>query len=225
MIVNSDKFQVIVVKKNCRMKDSYALNINNQTINSENCVKLLGTEIENTLPFDKHISDLFKKASNQLNTIGRIQKYMGFKEKGKLLNSFVLSNFFNYCPLVWHFCSSKSWKKIETIHERALRILNDSTSDYNQLVNKSSKASMEAKRLKNLAMEILKTLNHLNPEYMKEIFYKNTNLTHRPFNITVNENNTTKYGNKSLRSFLGYHIWNSLPEQIKVETDYNKFKN
>ena len=41
MIVNPDKFQVIVIKKNCRMKDSYAFNINNQTINSENCVKLL----------------------------------------------------------------------------------------------------------------------------------------------------------------------------------------
>ena len=58
---------------------------------------------------------------------------------------------------------------------------------------------------------------------MKEIFYKTTNLTHRPFNIKVNQNNTTKYGNKSLRS-LGPHIWNSLPKQIKEESDYNKFK-
>ena len=34
MIANTDKFQAIVIKKNCRMKDSFALNINNQTINS-----------------------------------------------------------------------------------------------------------------------------------------------------------------------------------------------
>ena len=32
MIVNPDKFPAIVIKKNCRMKNSYALNINNQTI-------------------------------------------------------------------------------------------------------------------------------------------------------------------------------------------------
>ena len=32
MIANPDKFQAIVVKKNCRMTDSYALNINNQTL-------------------------------------------------------------------------------------------------------------------------------------------------------------------------------------------------
>ena len=165
MVVNPDKFQAIVVKKNCRMKDSYdALNINNQNINSENCVKLLGIEIDNTLSFNKHISTLCKKASSQLNAKGRIQKYMGFKEKKVLLNSFVLSNF-TYCPLVWHFCSSKSLKKIEKIQEQVLRkIYNDSTSDYNQLLNKSSKASIEVKHLRNLTLEIFKTLNHLNPE-------------------------------------------------------------
>ena len=175
MIVNPDKFQAIVVKKNCRMKESYALNINNHSINSEGCVKLLGIEIDNTLSFNKHISTLCKKASNQLNAIGRIQQYMRFKDNLVLLNSFVLSNF-NYCPLVWHFCSSKSLKKIEKVQERALRILyNYSTSDYNQLLNKSSKASMEVKRLRNLALKIFKTLNHLKPKYIKEVFYKISN--------------------------------------------------
>ena len=44
---------------------------------------------------------------------------------------------------------------------------------------------MEVKRLRKLALEIFETLNNLNPEYMKEIFYKTTNHTHRPFNIKV----------------------------------------
>ena len=82
---------------------------------------------------------------------------------------------------------------------------------------------MEVKHLRNLVLEIFKTLNHLNSLYMQEIFYKTTNLTQRPFNMKVNQNNATKYGNKSLRS-LGPHIWNSLPKQIKEETDYIKCK-
>ena len=81
MIVNPDKFQAIVVKRNNKMKDSYSLNINQEVINSENCVKLLGVEIDNKLSFEKHISTLVKKASNQLNAISRIQTFMGFKEK------------------------------------------------------------------------------------------------------------------------------------------------
>ena len=181
MIVNPDKFQAIVVKRNNKMKDSYSLNINQEVINSENSVKLLGVEIDNKLSFEKHIFTLVKKASNQLNAIIRIQKFMGFKEKEILLNSFVYS-YFNYCPLVWHFCSSKSVKKIQ---EQALRILyNDFSSDYESILNKSEKSTMETKRLRTLALEVFKTLNNMNPEYMKEIFHKTAFLTHRPLKLT-----------------------------------------
>ena len=47
------------------MKDSYPLNINDLTINSENCGKLLRIEIDNRLSFEKHISTLCNKASKQ----------------------------------------------------------------------------------------------------------------------------------------------------------------
>ena len=53
---------------------------------------------------------------------------------------------------------------------------------------------MEVKHFRNPVLEIFKILNHLNPEYMKEIFYKTIILTHRPFNTKINQNNTTKYG-------------------------------
>ena len=70
MIISPEKFQAIVVKKNAKMKDSYPLNINDLTINSENSVKVLGIEIDNKLSFEQHISILCDKArSNQLNAI------------------------------------------------------------------------------------------------------------------------------------------------------------
>ena len=55
MIVNPDKFQPIIVKKNAKIKDSYPLKINDRIINSENSVKLLGIEDDSKLSFDKHI--------------------------------------------------------------------------------------------------------------------------------------------------------------------------
>ena len=76
-------------------------------------MKLRGVEIDNKLSFEKRISLLAKKASKQLNAISRIEKFMGFKEKEILLNSFVYSNF-NYCPLEWHFCSAKKRKNTRT---------------------------------------------------------------------------------------------------------------
>ena len=85
LIFNPEKSQPIVVKKNAKMKDSYPLNINDRTIDSENSVKLLGIEIDNNFPFEQHISTLYNKLSNKLNAIGRIQKFMGFKEKNSFL--------------------------------------------------------------------------------------------------------------------------------------------
>ena len=61
------KFQAVAVKKNAKMEDSYPLNINDLTINSENSEKDFGIEIDNILPFEQHISTLCNKASNQLN--------------------------------------------------------------------------------------------------------------------------------------------------------------
>ena len=80
-------------------------------------MKLLGVEVDKKLPFEKHISTLWKKASNQLNAISRIQTFMDLKEKEILLNSSVNSNF-NYCTFVWHFCSAKSLNKIGKIKEQ-----------------------------------------------------------------------------------------------------------
>ena len=55
----------------------------------------------------------------------------------KLVQSFIFSNF-EYCPLVWHFSSSKSLQNIEKLQERALRFLcNDHTSSHNDLLVKS----------------------------------------------------------------------------------------
>ena len=223
MIVNPDKFQAIIIKRNSNMEDQYTLNIDGNQVNSEKSVKLLGISIDNKLSFEEHVSSLCKKASNQLNAISRLHRYLGFKEKEILINSFVYANF-NYCPLIWHFCPAKSVRKIERIQERALRILyNDFESDYEVLLKQSGKCTMEVRRLRTLALEIFKTLQNLNPIFMEEIFQKTKWMTHRPNNIQVNTHKTVKYGDKSLRT-LGPQIWNSLPEHIKNETDYIKFK-
>ena len=102
-------------------------------------------------------------------------------------------------------------------------ILNDNTSDYQALLEKSKKPSMEIKRLRNLATEIFKTVNNLNPSFMKNIFTSKENAKVRPNNIVVKSHNSATYGDKSLMT-LGPKIWNALPEKIKSETSYKKFK-
>ena len=122
MIVNPEKFQAIIIKRDNHIDQEYILHLKNHKITTKENVKLLGIDIDNKLKFDYHISKICSKASNQLHAISRLENYLGFKEKQVLINSFIYSNF-NYCPLIWHFCSAFSIKKIEKIQERALRVL------------------------------------------------------------------------------------------------------
>ena len=117
--------------------------------------------------------------------VRRLQRFMGKKQKEALISSFIFSNF-NYCPLVWHFCSCKSSQKLEEIQIRCLRIIyNDYSSDYQTLLKLSQKPSMEIKRLRNLALEMFKTINDLNPSFMKSIFLVKLNARIRPNDFLV----------------------------------------
>ena len=121
MIVNPDKFQTMIIISN-KEQNNTPVKINGVDVTLESSVKLLGIEIDNKLNFEKHISTLCNKASNQLNAIGRLQPYMCQKEKETIINIFVYSNF-NYGSLIWHFCNKKSQNKIEKIQERCLKVL------------------------------------------------------------------------------------------------------
>ena len=82
---------------------------------------------------------------------------------------------------------------MEKIHKRYLRLaLNDCKSDYKTL--KSGKKSMKIRRIKTLVIEIFKTVNELNRNFMKNIFTSETNFRVRPFNLIVKNGNTEKYG-------------------------------
>ena len=210
MIVNPDKFQAMILSSDEKDK-KFQLNINNSTISSDDSITLLGIEIDNKLNFKNHVSTICKKANRQLNAIGRIQNYVGKKEKETIINTFVYSNFM-YCPLAWHFCPKSSQNKIEKIKRRCLQLLtNDYDSDYKQLLEKTEKPTMEIRRLRTLALEIFKTLNDLNPTFMKNIFNFSPHFTHIKHDIFVHPRKIANYGDKSLKS-VGPYIWNSLPD-------------
>ena len=140
---------------------------------------------------------------------------MRHKEKEAIINTFVRLNF-NYDCLICHFSSKKFQNKVEKIHEHYL-------SSYAELLKKSTSVSIETKRLHTMVSEIFKTLNNLNPVFMKDIFYYSPNVTHKKHNVYINTQNTTKFGNKSLSAF-GANIWNTLPEHIKSTTSLLEFK-
>ena len=84
-------------------------------------VKVLGIHIDNKLKFDKHISELCKRASKHINAISRFSQFVDEKCRISLYHSFILSHF-HYCKIVWHNCDTENTIKIEKIQKRPLRL-------------------------------------------------------------------------------------------------------
>ena len=68
---------------------------------------------------------------------------------------------------------------------------------------------MKIKRLRSLPIEIFKTINNINPSFMKNIFNPKRDSKVRPFAILVKHQKSSKYGDKSLIA-LGQKTWNEL---------------
>ena len=225
MIVNPDKFQAIIInpKINSSNHTLYSLKFNDYEIESENSVVLLGVSIDDKLSFESHTQGIIRKAAGQLNYLISKQRCFNQEAKRVLLESFFMANF-NHCPLVWMFCSKKLKTKLELLQKRALRfLLNDYESDYDHLLVQSNKPTIEVKHLRTLAIEIFKTINDLNPPFMKEIFTKNTNSQRNGTTLMVKLQNSKKYGQDTLRA-LGPKIWNKLPTHLKEVSSLSIFK-
>lgn len=224
MQANPDKFQAICIGKNT-FENIESFQINNSEIKCEPNVNLLGVNIDFMLNFNNHISDICKKASRQLAVLKRIGKFLTKEGKTNIFNSFIISNF-NYCPIVWHFCSQASSNKMEKIQERALRFINDDfESSLQDLLLANNRNFLHIGRIKVIATEVFKILNNISPSYVQDLVsLKISNYHFRKENLlTVPRVRSTRYGQRSFR-FEAARIWNSLPNDIRVADSYPLFR-
>ena len=142
------------------------LNFNNLTIKSSEEVEILGINIDNNLNFNNHINLISRKAGQKLSALLRISSNLNMKQK-KLLYKSIIKSQFNYCPLVWIFCSRQSNNLINKTHEPSLRIS-----------NKDQKTS-HLRNLQVIITDIYKIVNGVTPLIMNplSLSFKVTNIT------------------------------------------------
>ena len=120
-----------------------------------------------------YLGFLCHTANYKLDALRRIRKYLSLEEAKLLCNAFINSQF-NYAPLVWMFCWKKQYLKIQKIHHKALKVIYNSSKNYDELLRNNNEVSIHQSHLCALICEVFKSLNNLNPEFTWSYFvFKN----------------------------------------------------
>ena len=164
-------------------------------------------------------------ASYKVFALQRIRKYISTDHAKTLASAFINSQF-NYCSIIWMFCSKKSKQRIESIHKRTLRIVfREYDKTYEELLNDHDIKSIHQNHLKFILAEVFKSLNNLNPEFMTE-FFKEKDLIYSLRSgsiVSIPAAITSKFGINSIH-FRAAILWNTLPKEIKESKSISQFK-
>ena len=110
---NPSKFQALCIS---RQNTKLELTINNNTIESEDVVKLLGIHIDDKLSFNQHLSLITKKAARQINALQRLCKYVDYECRLRIYEAFIASSFV-YCSIAYQAFSMAHDRKMEKLNE------------------------------------------------------------------------------------------------------------
>ena len=122
-------------------------------------MKVLGITLDRNMNFHTHIKNICRKAGQKLSALLRISPYLDQRKKVLLYKSMIKSQF-NYCPLVWMFCSRQSNNLINKVHERGLRLTyRDETKDFQQILREQNEITIHQRNLQVLLTEVYKIIN------------------------------------------------------------------
>ena len=174
---------------------------------------------------DSHITSLCEKAGQKLSTLAKTNYYLTQGQKLLLLNSVVKSQF-SYCPLIWMFTSRYLNNALNSIHERALRLIyNDYELPFDRILEDNKQKSIHQKNIESLAIEIYKFQAGLTPPIMSDLFFSRENdYNLRNFQeLESSLKRTVKFGTETI-SYRGPQIWNLISEILRALKTLNKFK-
>ena len=213
LAANHAKFQMMFLGTT---DENIKISVDNFILENKSSVKLLGVTLDKSLSLKEHIQNICSKASKGIRCLHRIRGYLDEKQALVLYNSYIQSNF-NYCPLVWMFCSKTTYKMIESVQKRALRALYlDYDKSMEDFLMIDGIDTIHVINIRALLVEVYKTFHSLNPSFMRNIFVskfvpyslRNIELLELP------ESKTVRYGVNSL-SFRSAILWNKLPASFK----------
>ena len=199
--------------------DNFEANINKNRISNTIFEELLGVTFDNQLNLNHYISKICKTASNRLDALTRVSLYMNQDKRRILFDSYFLSQF-NYCLLIWMNHNKSINKKINNLHERALRLIYcDHSSTLQELFQRDSSLTIHQTNIQALAIMMYKVVNNITFIIVSELF-SFTNVSYSLGNgsqLHQPSSNTVWNGQETIL-YLEPKFWKMVPKEMKQKS-------
>lgn len=228
MSFNGDKTKMMIFTTQGQPTPHISIDINNTTIEQVSQIRYLGLIIDEKLSFKQHTQYLINKITPYIFILRRTRYTLPARTKLMLYYSHVHSQL-TYLISIWGFSNATNLNALQIIQNKAVRSLfwpeyKRNEMNTNQLLQKYKILTIEQLKISDSLLLIKK---------LKTNMIKNE-ITLKTFE-NVHGYNTRNKGNfiipKSRLNILhnsllvkGLTLYNSLPQRLKNETDFQRFK-
>ena len=133
----------------------------------------------------------------------------------------------NSHPLTWMFYSESTNRRINHLHERALRLIYDDYElTFEELLKKDGSFTIHHSNIRTLSTELYKVYHNLSQTIFSDLFRRNINSYNLPLkpDFVIPQVRTVLKGSNSIR-YYGPIICSLVPEEIRYTDSLEKFKN
>ena len=202
------------------------LNTINQTIKQVSQAKSLGVYVDENLSWSTHINEITKKIASCIGALKSVRPFVPVNTLMTIFNSSVQPHF-NYCCEIWNSCSKTLAAKLQKLQNRAARVSTFSVYDASAdpLIEILGWQKLKLQRSFHKAVMVYKSLNGLDPEYMRSMFiHRGTVYSLRDAEGKVNiPKPRTNYLENSF-SYASAVLWNSLAAGLRQGEILESFK-
>ena len=227
LLLNAKKCKLILfgTKKNLLKFQQVKIHIDGCKLDVVDEFKYLGVILDKNLSWKPQIENVKSKILRNFYVLRRTRPFID-RNTAVILYNTMIQSYFDYCNVIWLNPYSAQMKKLQTVQNRALRlILNVDNRHHRRNLYEDLKIDcLSVKVKKCLLILIFKLIHHIAPESLcSRITFKENVYDLRNHKCILNLEKPRSNFMKNSSLYTATRLFNALPENLRIENNINSF--
>lgn len=218
--LNPNKTEVILFTPNGPEKINGLVHPDFGCLRFNNCVTLLGVDLDESLSFESHVSELVSSCYFQIRNIGKIKNRLPSEDLQILVHSVITSKL-DYCNVILFGIKQNFIQKLQKVQNAAARLIYKlpKYSSVSHVIRELHWLCVDQRIVYKILLIVYKYFSCISPGYLNNLL-EIDNVETRTLKLN---HYATKYGRRAF-SYVAPRFWNRLPQDLRIENSLDVFK-